>query len=159
MVWILAAEHRMTTMDESTLVGLVAKRAEIAEQIEITQAALRQLIINIENIEATIRLFDPNGYQGEITRNVVSPPPHRALPGDTARTLFDVLRSAPGPMTTRALTLHVMGERGLDVANKTLVQIFLRRVGASLRHYRDQGSLRSVSSAGARQFVLWEIAI
>jgi hypothetical protein len=147
----------MTAMDDNTLIGLIAKRAEMAEQIEMAQALLRQLISNLENIEATIKLFDPDGFQIEIARHVASPPPYRALPGDTARTLFDALRAAPGPMTTKALTLHVMRERGLDVTDKTLVQIFIRRVGASLRHYRDQGTLRSVASAKGQQFVIWEI--
>jgi len=39
--------------------GLVRKRAEIAGQIEASQEALRSLVIDLDNLDATIRLFGP----------------------------------------------------------------------------------------------------
>ncbi len=40
--------------------ALVAKRAEITGRIEHTQTSLRQLIIDLDNLDATLRLFKPD---------------------------------------------------------------------------------------------------
>ena len=40
--------------------ALITRRAEIAGQIEHTQTSLRQLIIDLDNIDAAIRLFKPD---------------------------------------------------------------------------------------------------
>jgi hypothetical protein len=45
--------------DPHVLTGLIAKRAEIAGQIEYVQTTLRQLIIDPDNLDATIRIFRP----------------------------------------------------------------------------------------------------
>ena len=42
------------------LSGLIAKRAEIAGQIEHTQDTLRQLVIDLDHIDAAIHIFDPS---------------------------------------------------------------------------------------------------
>ena len=47
----------MTIERPNTLAGLVEKRAEIAGQIAHTRATLRQLIINLDHVDAAIRIF------------------------------------------------------------------------------------------------------
>jgi hypothetical protein len=54
---------------------------------------------------------------------------HRAIRGDMTRATLDALRDAPGPMTTIELARHVMAERGLNTADKALLQLFTRRTG------------------------------
>lgn len=39
--------------------GLIAKREEIASRIEAAQRELRGLVIDLDHIEAAIRIFDP----------------------------------------------------------------------------------------------------
>jgi len=46
--------------NEHVLAGLVRKRAEIAGQLEVAQTQVRQLIIDVDNVDATIRLFAPD---------------------------------------------------------------------------------------------------
>ena len=46
--------------NEHVLFGLARKRAEIAGQIEHTQAHLNSLILDLDHVDATIRLFDAN---------------------------------------------------------------------------------------------------
>jgi hypothetical protein len=41
------------------LPALITKRAELAEKIDTTKAELRSLIIALDNLDHTIRLFDP----------------------------------------------------------------------------------------------------
>jgi hypothetical protein len=56
---LLATERSsMTTERPNTLAGLVEKPAEIAGEISHTRARLRQLIIDLDHIDAAIRLFD-----------------------------------------------------------------------------------------------------
>ena len=43
-----------------TVAGLIEKRREIAGQIEHTQRELRNLVVTLDHLDATIRLFDPD---------------------------------------------------------------------------------------------------
>jgi hypothetical protein len=52
MARLLAAECGMTVERPNTLAGLVEKRAEIAGQISHTRATLRQLIIDLDHVDA-----------------------------------------------------------------------------------------------------------
>jgi hypothetical protein len=52
------------------LSALLDKRAELAGKIEFVQTELRQLIIDLDNLDATIRLFDP-----EIDLEAIKPKP------------------------------------------------------------------------------------
>ena len=44
--------------NEHALAALLRKRAELARQFEHHQAVARQLLIDIDSLDATIRLFD-----------------------------------------------------------------------------------------------------
>lgn len=44
--------------------------------------------------------------------------------------------------------MHVMAERGMNSADKGLVKTVTKRVGASLRHHRSRGLMRSVGGQG-----------
>lgn len=52
--------------------------------------------------------------------------------------------------------MHVMAERGINTADKRLVKTVSKRVGASLRHHRLKGVIRSVKGLGDR--IAWEVA-
>jgi len=134
----------MTTERPNTLAVLVEKRAEIAGQISHTRAMLRQFIIDLDHIDAAIRLFDPN-YDVDGIRQKIPSAAHRAIRGDMTCATLDALRDAAGPMTTIELARHVMAERRLNTADKALQQLFTRRAGALLGWQRKRGILRSVT--------------
>jgi hypothetical protein len=113
----------MTIERPNTLAGLVEKRAEIAGQIAHTRAMLRQLIIDLDHVDAAIRLFDPN-YDVEGIRQKIPTNAHRAIRGDMTRATLDALRDAPGPMTTQELARHVMAERGLIRRHNAVAAIY-----------------------------------
>jgi hypothetical protein len=92
----------MTVERPNTLAGLVEKRAEIAGEISHTRAKLRQLIIDLDHVDAAIRIFDPS-YDVDGIRQKFPAAAHRALRGDLTRAALDALRDAPGPMTTKEL--------------------------------------------------------
>ena len=134
--------------------ALIRKRAEIAGKIEHTQTALRQLIIDLDNLDATVRLFKPDIDLEEIKPKPF-PPRHAAFRGEISRIVLSALRQSDRSRTTHGLAQHVMAERGLDTADKRLMRLVGKRVGACLRHWRNKGVVRSERGPG--QYQLWEI--
>ena len=53
------------------ITGLIAKRAEIAGKIEHLQDELRALVIDLDNIDHTIHVFDPSIELQEISKRPV----------------------------------------------------------------------------------------
>jgi|HubBroStandDraft_6_1064221.scaffolds.fasta_scaffold2551673_1 hypothetical protein len=47
-----------------TVAGLIDKRREIAGKIEHTQGELHNLVVMLDHLDATIRLFDPDACGG-----------------------------------------------------------------------------------------------
>jgi hypothetical protein len=139
---------------EHTVFGLVRKRGELAGKIEHAQTVLRQLIIDLDNLDCTIRLFAPDIDLEDIKPRPL-PPRHAAFKGEVSRIVFSALRES-GPMTTVQLAQHVMADRGLNTADKRLVVTIGKRVHAAMRHYRSKGLVRSLKREGERQ--LWKIA-
>lgn len=142
-------------MENDNLVnGLIRKRKEIAGKIEDAQLVLRQLIIDLDNLDAAIRLFRPDIDLEEIKPSPL-PPRHSAFRGEMARVIFKAMRDAGRPMTSREITFHVMAERSLNVSDKRLVKLLIKRIGACLKHYKHKGTLAAKKGPGS--FLLWEI--
>jgi hypothetical protein len=139
--------------NDNVLAGLIRKRAEIAGQIEATQMQLRQLVIDIDNVDATIRLFKPDIDLEEIKPKPL-PPRHTAFKGEVARIVLGALRDTATPLTTKDITIRVMSERNLNLNDKKLVRIVSKRAGACLKHYRNKGAVRSERQGSQLR---WEI--
>ena len=93
--------------NEHVLSGLIRKRAEIAGELESAQARVRQLIIDVDNVDATIRLFAPDIDLAEIKPKPL-PPRHAAFQGEMTRIILGVLRETGLTLTTRDLALRIM---------------------------------------------------
>jgi len=118
--------------------GLTRKRAELAGKIEHNQLTLRHLIAELDHIDATIRIFEPTIDIGAIRPKPV-PPRHRAFKGEVTRIVFDALREAKVPITSRDIALRLMKERGLNPDDKELSIIMVKRVVACLGVQRKKG--------------------
>ena len=103
------------------LSGLLRKRQGIADEIEAAQATLRRLILDIDAVDATIRLFDPESEIG-IVRVRPIPRRHQAIRGESSRLILCMLRDAEGPMTTRDILFRVMQARGLNAADAAMAK-------------------------------------
>jgi hypothetical protein len=154
MVRLLAAELEMSE-NEHTISTLLRKRAELAGKLDHHQAAVRQTMIDLDNVDATIHMFAPEIELDEIKPKPL-PPRHAAYKGEVARIVLGTLRSAKRPCSSQELTMHVMAERGMNTADKRLVKTISKRVGACLRHHRLKGLLRSGDGVG--QHLVWEMA-
>lgn len=139
---------------EHTISGLIRKRAEIAGQLDAAQTQVRQLIINLDSLDATIRLFAPDIDLEEIRPKPV-PPRHTAFDGEISKIIRDVLRETGMALTTKDIALRVMAERGLNVSDPRLTWTVQKRVGASLRNLRARGSARSEPGMGRN--LVWRL--
>ena len=136
------------------LSGLLRKRQEIAAEIEDHQTRLHALVIDIDALDATIRIFSPK-LDVTTIRVRATPRRHGVQPGDTSKLVMSLLREN-GQMSHRQLTLKVMEHRGLNVADKALRVVMRNRVGASLRGLKKRGTLETAE--GAKGLVLWALA-
>lgn len=144
-----------------TLSGLVTKRAEIAARIVEARAGLRQLIIDLDNIDAAIRIFDPS-YAIETIKPKAPVAVHGvSFRGEFVRLILDMMREAKGPVTTNEIALHVMRSRGANTADAATLALFNKRARALLYHYQERGVVRAVrgNEEGRRRFNWWEIAV
>ena len=122
------------------------------------QTALRQLIIDLDNLDATLWLFEPDIDLEDIRPK---PFPHRAMRASQGRgvswIVFASLRQATGPLMSHDSSRNRSWlSRGLNTSDKQLVQLVGKRVGACLRHQRAKGLVRSRPGPG--QFMVWCLA-
>jgi hypothetical protein len=73
-----------------------------------------------------------------------------------SRTVLNALRQARKPFPAYEIALLFMASRGLAAADKPLLRVIHKRVGACLRNYRGKGLVRA--SEGPGRVVLWELA-
>lgn len=144
-------------MDTSNpvLSGLIRKRQEVAADLDVAQSKVKQLILDIDALDATLRLFQPD-IDLEVVRVRPVPRRHQAHRGDTSRLVQTLLREAGHPLTHRDITQRVMTARGLNLADRDLCQTMRDRVGASLRGMRQRGRLSSDGERGLG--VKWWVA-
>lgn len=136
--------------------ALVEKRARLAGDIENTHAKLRQMVLDLENIDATIQLFDPDYRVEAIRPKAFRPPKDWSNRGEMTRIVLSILRQAAEPLTTRDIALQLLIERALDKNDQRLLRLMSKRVGVALRGQRGNGGVQS--SQGPGQYMLWEIA-
>ena len=136
------------------LSGLLRKRQEIAAEIEAHQSRLHGLVVDIDALDATIRLFSPL-LDVETVRVRPTPRRHGVQPGDTSKLVLALFREN-GPLSQRQVTLKVMEHRGLNVADRALYGVMRNRVGASLRGMKKRATLVQVPGPGGG--VRWGLA-
>ena len=141
--------------NEHVLSGLLRKRAEMAGEIDHLASVVQQKMIELDHLDATIRIFKPDIDLATVKPKTV-PPRHQALPGEMIRGVLTVLRESKKPLTSMDITLRLMERRVLNTADKGLVRTVTKRVIACLRHNRHRGLLKSTKTDG--QQLLWEIA-
>lgn len=117
--------------------ALRGKRGELAGMIDGLQDQLRQAMIDLDHVDATLRMFDPEIELDEIKPKPL-PPRHHAFKGQVTRAILAMLRSN-GPMDARAITIRLMAERDLNPNDKKLADAMHKRIGAALRNLRERG--------------------
>ena len=100
-------------MAESHVVsGLVAKRGELAGEVERCRRELHRLADELDHLDATIRLFAPDYALGDIRPRKRRRAHHWFVPGECQRLVLEVLRDAAGPLSDQDVT--VAARKGLQ---------------------------------------------
>lgn len=127
-----------STERPNTLAGLVAKRLELVKYRDQLESDIRALTVDIDHLEAAIRIFDPEDTPETRRRYAAL---HRAPKGQSTRFVLRKLREASGPLTSRALADMWCVDRGL-VAKDSTVSIMRKRIGATLKALHGKGLVR-----------------
>ena len=128
-------------MAELHVVGALRnKRAELAGVVGQLEKQLIQQRMNLTHLDATMRLFDPQVRPSEIRPKQQRERSAWFRPGECLRLIYDQLRDAAQPMTTRELAERIMrvkcsAAQGTQVKSMAdynssgLIQRFPRRRG------------------------------
>lgn len=142
--------------DPHVITALVKRRAELSGDIETTHAKLKQMILDLEHLDRTLLMFDPDYKVETIKPKAFRPPEDWAKRGEMTRLILGILRQAAEPMSARDIAVQLMMERALDTGSDKLVRLMAKRCGVALRGMRNRGIAKSHEGPG--QLVLWEIA-
>jgi hypothetical protein len=136
-------------MAESHVVAaLKDKRAELSGGIADLEKRIGQHRADLLHVDAVLRLFAPEFEPATIPSKAVRQPSGLFRPGELARMVLDVLRTAPAPLTVREITAQVMESRGLDPQDgrtaellRKLVRNAVNRQAADLVERVEDGTL------------------
>lgn len=137
---------------EQLLAELLHRRSEMAGLVEQAETQLRQRVIDLERIDATIRTFEPEIKLVDV-RPKALPPRKIAWKGEVRRAVVGALRTATGPMNAEQLAGHVMVSRGMLTTNGKLRKLMTDRVSSALQYHRRAGLVRSLP--GPDRWKLW----
>lgn len=121
----------------NTIAGLQAKRAELIKLHDQLIEDAKKVLCDIDHLDATIRLFDPEADLARRNRNRYAVK-HRAHFGHTKRFILEVMRKADKPLTSRQVTELWAEDRGLH-ADEATMNILRKRIGACLTSCKKQG--------------------
>jgi hypothetical protein len=136
--------------------GLVKRRAQIAGDIEQAHESLRRMVLDLENLDATILQFEPNFRLKAIKPKAFRPPKDWSNRGEMTRICLSILRQAAEPLTTRDIALQLLTERALNREDVKLLRLMTKRVACALRLQKEKNVVRSDQGPG--QYMLWELA-
>lgn len=136
--------------------GLVKRRAELAGDIQTTQAKLRQMVLDLESLDRTLLMFDPDYKIECIKPKAFRPPEDWSKRGEMTRIILGILRQATEPMTSSDIAVGLIAERALDQTDVKLQRLMTKRVGVALRGLRDRDVARSKPGPGMS--VLWQLS-
>jgi hypothetical protein len=143
-------------MNAFVLSGLVKRRAQLAGDIEKAHECLRKMVLDLENLDATILQFDPDFRVEAIRPKAFRPPRDWSNRGQMTRIVLSILRQAAEPLTSRDVALELLVERALDKNDQRLLRLMTKRVAVALRGQREKGVVQCEQGPG--QYMLWEIA-
>jgi hypothetical protein len=140
-------------MAELHVIGaLREKRSELGGMIKLLEERLQQHRVDLAHLDATMRLFDP-----DIRPQEIRPRQQRAhsawfRPGECLRLIYDELRDASQPVTTRELATRIIRTKNMpteDVRSRELIQ---KTVLGSLNRAKE--TIARSESAGV---VSWQL--
>ena len=128
--------------------ALKDKRAELSGGIADLEKRIGQHRADLLHVDGVLRLFAPEFERATILPRAVRRPNSWFKPGELARLVLDVLRTAPAALTVREITGQVMERHGLDPQDtrtaellRKLVRNAVNRQAADLVERVEDGTL------------------
>jgi hypothetical protein len=123
----------MLIMAEPHVVAaLKDKRAELSGIIADLEKRIGQHRADLLHVDAVLRLFAPEFEPATIPPRAVRRPNSWFKPGELARLLLEVLRTAPAALSVRDITVQVMERRGLNPEDARTVELLRKLVSNAL---------------------------
>ena len=119
----------------NTEAGLVAKHTELTVLRDRYRAEIRKLTVDIDHLDAAIRLFDSAADTSPLKEYVTK---HKAQKGTVKRFVLNRLRESSEPLTSRQLTEMWVAERGLSPDEATYSTL-RKRIGACIKSCAVRG--------------------
>ena len=132
--------------------ALRGKRSELSGILNCLEQQIVQHRASLVHLDAAMRLFDPDLAPEQADLRPQHPRTTWFRPGECLRLIHDVLREAPQPMTTRALTEQVMGMKAIAATDERSCALVQKTVLGSLS--RAKATIQRVEIAGV---VSWRI--
>ena len=90
------------------ITALVKRRAELAGDIETTQAKLKQKILDLDHLDRTLLMFDPDYRIESIKAKAFRPPEDWSKRGQMTRIILGILRQAAEPLCSRDIAVQLV---------------------------------------------------
>jgi hypothetical protein len=133
--------------------ALSNKRAELAGIVRQLEQQLMRQRTNLAHLDATMRLFDP-----DIQPKQIRPKQPRARsvwfrPGECLRLIYDELRDAAQPITTRELAERIMRVKAMSARDDRQRELVQKTLLGSLNRAKE--TIARVETAGV---VSWRLS-
>ena len=119
--------------DELAVAALVRKRAELAGEVGELDERLSQARADLVHLDAVLRLLAPAFNPEDIAPKKQIQRRGWFSEGELPRTVLDILRAAPEPLTVREVAAVVMERRGFDAGDRTTAWTVERGVERTLK--------------------------
>ena len=127
--------------ESHVLNGLVAKRGELAGEMDHHRRELQRLAALLGHVDATIRLFDANYAVDSVAARKRGHRQQWFGAGECQRLVLEVLRDAAEPLSGRALAQALMARKGLEDSREVLA-VVQKTAMAVLRRLVAKGAAR-----------------
>lgn len=131
--------------------GLRDKRSELVGLVCRLEQQLADHRVSLTHLDATMCLFDPDlllpGADLQQRERV-----SWFRPGECLRAIYDVLREAPQPLTTRNVAGRVIAAKGVTIADERTRALIQKTILASLS--RAKGTIERLEADGV---VSWRV--
>jgi hypothetical protein len=129
---------KKAAMGELHIIGaLKNKRAELAGTLRQLEQQLVQQRENLAHLDATMRLFNPNIQPKDIRLKRARVCNVWFRPGECLRLIYDELREATQPLTTRELAERLMRIKALPAADNSRRELVQKTLLASLNRAKE----------------------
>lgn len=138
---------------QHTISGLLTKRSHVVEDVKAAQEVLTEAEANVAALDRSLRLLgftdDPKQYMPKRKNRRVF------KKGEMLRETMAELRKSDMPLTSRDISLALLTERGLDVADKRFVNQVTSRIHKALQREAEAGRVKARQHMG--RALVWEI--